>query len=93
MTDLKEQIEATRADATERLARATTADEVEALRHELLGRSGGLTSLLRGLGEVPAEERPAIGQLANAVRIEVEATIAQRLMELRAGDLDARRST
>jgi phenylalanyl-tRNA synthetase alpha chain len=90
MTDLTDQIEATRADATERLARATTADEVEALRHELLGRSGGLTSLLRGLGEVPAEERPAIGQLANAVRTEVEATIAQRLMELRAGDLETR---
>ena len=90
MTDLKEQIEATRADATERLARATTADEVEALRHELLGRSGRLTTLLRGLGEVPADERPAIGQLANTVRTEVEATIAQRLMELRAGDLEAR---
>ena len=90
MTDLKEQIEATRADVTERLARATTADEVEALRHELLGRSGRLTTLLRGLGEVPADERPAIGQLANTVRTEVEATIAQRLMELRAGDLEAR---
>ena len=90
MSELRTQIEAVRAQATARLATARTADEVEALRHELLGRSGTLTRLLRGIGEVDPTERPAIGQLANQVRDEVEGGIAARLNELRAGDLEAR---
>jgi phenylalanyl-tRNA synthetase alpha chain len=90
MTDLRTDLEAIRASAPERLAAATTADAVEALRHELLGRSGSLTSLLRQLGSVPADERPAIGQLANDVRQELEAAIEGRLAGLRGEDLDAR---
>ena len=35
-------------------------DAVEGLRHELLGRSGELTGLLKRLGSVPAEERPEL---------------------------------
>jgi phenylalanyl-tRNA synthetase alpha chain len=87
---LPAELEAVRGQARERLAAAPDVEAVDALRHELLGRTGTLTTLLRGLGEVPAEERPAIGQLANAVRQEVEAAIGQRLAELRAGDLEGR---
>ncbi|MGH2357667.1 MAG: phenylalanine--tRNA ligase subunit alpha [Candidatus Limnocylindria bacterium] len=87
---LRAEIEGVRADATSRLAAATTADEVEALRHDLLGRSGTLTRLLRGLGSVEAAGRPAMGRLANEVRAEVEGAIDARLAELREGDLEAR---
>ena len=90
MTDLRTELEATRGTARERLASADSADAVDALRHELLGRSGTLTTLLRGLGSAAAEERPALGQLANEVRREVEAGIEERLDVLRAADLDAR---
>jgi phenylalanyl-tRNA synthetase alpha chain len=92
MTDLRTDLEATRAAARERLAAAETADAVEALRHDLLGRSGTLTTLLRGLGAVRPEERPALGQLANEVRRELESAIEGRLADLRASDLDARLS-
>ena len=90
MSTLDEQIQRVRSDARGRLAAAATADEVDALRHEVLGRSGSLTALLRELGSVPAEERPALGRLANEVRDEVESAIAERLEALRRGDLDAR---
>ena len=63
---------------------------VDRLRHDLLGRSGRLTGLLRQLGGVPATERPAIGQRANELRQELEAAIESRLSELQAGGLDAR---
>jgi phenylalanyl-tRNA synthetase alpha chain len=92
MTDLRTDLEATRIAGRERLAAADTADAVEALRHDLLGRSGTLTSLLRGLGSVEPEERPALGQLANEVRRELESAIEERLVALRASDLDARLS-
>lgn len=90
MSDLRSDLEALRSDAPPRLASARTVDAVDALRHELLGRSGTLTALLRQLGSVPAEERPALGQLANRVRGELEAAIGERLGQLREDDLDAR---
>ena len=88
--ELRARLEALQADARERLAAAASADDVEALRHELLGRNGSLTRLLRGLADVPAEERPAIGRLANTARDKIETDLRARLGELRAADLDAR---
>ena len=87
---LREDLELLRADARRRLDEAPTADAVEALRHDLLGRSGELTTLLRQLGSVSAEDRPALGRLANEVRSEVETGIGQRLETLRGTDLEAR---
>ena len=78
------------AEASAALASAPDAAAVEALRHELLGRSGRLTVLLRQLGSVPADERPALGQRANEIRRSVEQSIDERLGTLRSGDLEAR---
>jgi phenylalanyl-tRNA synthetase alpha chain len=90
MTELRADLTALREDADRRLADATTADEVEALRQELLGRSGRLTTLMKQLGSVAADERPAVGQLANEVRSRISSGIDARLGELRSGDLEAR---
>ncbi|MEO7295088.1 MAG: phenylalanine--tRNA ligase subunit alpha [Candidatus Limnocylindria bacterium] len=81
------------AEARNALAAAVDADAVDRLRHELLGRSGRLTALMRQLGSVPAGERPALGQRANEVRRELEAALADRLTELRSGDLERRLAT
>ena len=78
------------AEAREALASAADASAVEALRHELLGRNGRLTALLRGLGSVPAEDRPEVGQRANEVRRSVEVAIDERLQQLRDSDLEER---
>jgi len=90
MTDLRTDLDDLRSTARERLAASTTAEGIEALRHDLLGRSGRLTMLLRQLGSVSVEIRPAFGQLANEIRRELEAAIESRLDVLRSGDLDAR---
>jgi len=90
MDDLTRQIEALREDARMRLAEASEGDAVDRLRSDLLGRSGQLTGLLRQLASVPAEERPAVGQLANVVRRELDEAIEARLATLRHGDLETR---
>jgi phenylalanyl-tRNA synthetase alpha chain len=79
-----------RADAETRLAAATDAAAVEALRVEILGRSGTLTHALRGLGALPAEDRPAAGAAANQARQAIEAAVADRLAALGSGELEAR---
>jgi phenylalanyl-tRNA synthetase alpha chain len=85
-----DELNALRAEAQQRLATAEDVGAVERLRSEMLGRSGRLTALLRGLADVPAGERPAIGQAANAARDEIERGVAERLTRLRGADLEAR---
>jgi phenylalanyl-tRNA synthetase alpha chain len=90
MSDLRTDLEAIRGSARERLAAASSTSAIEALRHELLGRSGTLTTLMKGLGSVPVDQRRAIGQLANDVRQEVETGLGDRLTALAAADLESR---
>jgi phenylalanyl-tRNA synthetase alpha chain len=90
MSDLAERLERLRDDARARLTGAENADAVEALRVALLGRAGELTALLRSLGDVDPTERPAIGQLANEVRTEVETAIAGRLAAMRREAIEER---
>ena len=90
MTDLADRLQQLQTDALAELAAAGDAPTVEALRISLLGRSGRLTALLRGLGEVSPAERPAAGKVANEVRAAVEAAIGTRLAELEAVDAGAR---
>jgi phenylalanyl-tRNA synthetase alpha chain len=90
MTDLRTRLERLRVETPTRLEAASDAPAVDELRHELLGRSGLLTNLLRELGSAPASERPELGRLANEVRTEIEAAVASRLSQLTAGALEAR---
>ena len=90
MSTLSQRLEQLRSEADARLALAGDADSVEELRIALLGRNGSLTALMRELGSVPADERPAIGQVANRVRAEVDSAIAARLEQLHRSALEDR---
>ena len=90
MSDLADRLQQLQTDALAELAAAGDVPTVEGLRTSLLGRSGRLTALLRGLGEVDLGERPAAGKVANEVRAAVEAAIGSRLAELQAVDAGAR---
>lgn len=79
---MKEQIEKIRQAAAEALANIAAAEELEAVRVRFLGKKGELTAVLKGLGSVSPEERPAIGQLANEVRAHVEEEIARKKADL-----------
>jgi len=51
-------------------------EEIEQLRVKFLGKKGELTSVLRDMGKLIAEERPIVGQIANEIRDELEQTIS-----------------
>ena len=72
---MKEQLEAIRAGALAAIGAAGNTGELEALRVQYLGKKGELTALLKQMGKLSAEERPVMGQLANAVRAEVESAV------------------
>jgi phenylalanyl-tRNA synthetase alpha chain len=76
--------------AVAEIASAGTAASLEELRVKHLGRKAELPNLLRGVAQLPPEERGAVGKRANEVRRELEALIEQRNAELEATELDAR---
>ncbi len=52
--------------------------ELEQVKAKYLGKEGSLTALLKGLGKLPAEERPAAGARINQVKQSIEAALQQR---------------
>jgi phenylalanyl-tRNA synthetase alpha chain len=78
------------ADATERIAKATTLDELRALESELLGKRSLLARLRQSLGSLQPEQRREGGQALNAARDRITAALADRRTALEA---EARRAT
>lgn len=61
-------------DALKRVEEAADLAEMEKLRPEVLGKKSPIRELMRRLGELPAEERPAAGQAINGAQQRVEET-------------------
>ena len=80
---MKEKLEALRQKAFGELEKLNSPKELEELRVRLLGKKGELTELLRGMGALPAEERPKMGQLVNQLRSSLEEAMAERETALR----------
>lgn len=75
---LIEQLDQLYQEATGSLTTANSMPASEAWYREYLSRQGKLTALLKGLGQLPAEERPATGQKANQVKNGLEAALKAR---------------
>ena len=52
--------------------------ELEQVKAKYLGKEGSLTALLKGLGKLSAEERPAAGARINQIKQGIEAALQQR---------------
>jgi len=78
-----DELRSLREQALKELAGIGNLAALEAWRLAYLGRKGALTSRLRGLGQLPADERPAAGQLANTVKTALESAYADKLAALR----------
>ena len=83
---MSESLDNLRDEVVDRIGRSASEDEVEQLRVEVLGRKGTLTGLLRGLKDVPAEERPKRGEALNRLRGFLEQRIDERLQALKSGN-------
>ena len=90
LADLTRDLEALRDDVL--AAAASTADvpALDALELDVLGKKGRLTTVLRGIGALPAEDRPRVGAVANSVRGAIETALAERGTVLRGSALTER---
>ena len=72
------------------LAAAADLRALDAVRVGVMGKSGSLTALLKGLGAVPADQRKERGAALNRLKTAIEAAIDARRAVLDAAALDAR---
>ncbi len=85
-----ERIEKIESEATAAIAAAGDTAELEELRIRHLGRKAELTTILRGIAELPQEERGQVGGGANRVRKALEQLLERRAAELDAAELEQR---
>ncbi|MCC6848293.1 MAG: phenylalanine--tRNA ligase subunit alpha [Deltaproteobacteria bacterium] len=78
---MKATLEALGAEIQAALDTCRTDDDLERIRVGYLGRKGRLTELMRGVGALPADDRPVIGDLANQLKRRVD----ERIESLRRG--------
>ncbi len=72
---MKAQLEQIKQQALSALEAADSPAALDEVRVKFLGKKGELTAVLKQMGKLSAEERPIMGQLANAVRAEIEAKL------------------
>jgi len=72
------------------VAQASSSAELEQVRVQYLGRKAELPNLLRGVAELPPEQRGAVGRAANLARRDLEQAIAARAEALEAAELETR---
>lgn len=78
-------LDALELEALQAIETAGDASVLEEVRVSVLGKKGSLKGVLRNLGNLPAEERPAFGARANVVKEKVEAALAEAKEKLGAG--------
>src|SRR5439155_20784662 len=82
-----ERIEQLRGEAEAQISAAQSVQELHELRVRHLGRKAPLPQLLRGVAELSAEQRAAVGAAANEARRALERTLDERAAELGATEL------
>ena len=75
---MKELLRELRERSLAAISGADSAEVLEGLRVQFLGKKGELTAVLKQMGKLSPEERPAMGQLANEVRATLERTLDEK---------------
>ena len=87
---IKENLEAIGAQLKEELASLAATKELEEVKVKVLGKKGTLSALLRSLGQLSAEERPAAGQLINKAKEDFTSWIEEKQAVLEAKEKEER---
>ena len=88
------ELEQGKAASLAEIAAAASPEDVERLRVKYVGRNGSIPALIKGMKDVPKEDRPAFGKAVQAWKAEVEAALAVKgagagPAAAAAGDIDA----
>ncbi|HEX5564155.1 MAG TPA: phenylalanine--tRNA ligase subunit alpha [Sporosarcina sp.] len=79
---MEQQLQQLKEEALTKIQEATTVKELNDVRVAYLGKKGPITDLLKGMGKLPAEERPKMGALVNVVREAVTESLEAKMTKL-----------
>ena len=82
------ELEAIVSQAKAQIDAASDAATLDQVRVEFMGKKGKLTDLLKGLGQLSAEERPLAGQKINVAKQEIQQAISAKGDALRSAELN-----
>lgn len=85
---MRERLSELKQEALKKIAQSSTLKELETIRVSYLGKKGPITEVLRGMGKLPAEERPMMGKYANEVRNDIEADLTRKRSELELAEME-----
>jgi len=85
-----ENIQTLLAEGEAAVAQATSVQELDQVRVDYLGKKGQLTALMKGLGKLTAEERPAAGARINEAKQALQDKISARKYDLETAALAER---
>jgi phenylalanyl-tRNA synthetase alpha chain len=80
---MNEELQKIKEQSIKVLKQLTTESDIYQQKSLILGKKGSLTRLLKGLKDIPVEERPAFGKLVNEVKNEIESVIEESLIASR----------
>lgn len=86
------ELETLRSQVTAEIHSAPDLQALKEVERRSLGKKGAITALLRQLGSVPAEERPAFGKAVNDLKVELTALLIAKEEDFRKSELEARLS-
>jgi phenylalanyl-tRNA synthetase alpha chain len=89
LSDLEQQLTTLQTAATSAIAACPDLEQLEQLRINYLGKKGELPQILRGMGQLSAEERPAIGTVANQVKDVIQDLLDRQKQTFQAAQIQA----
>lgn len=84
LEEMKKKLQELEQEAEAELQKVSDIEALENVRIKYVGKKGALTGILRGMGELSAEERPLIGKISNVLKEKVEESLEKKSRELTA---------
>ena len=87
---MEETLKTIEKEAVQQLSSANDLRELDSIRVKYLGKKGDLTVVLRGMKDVAAADRPAIGKLVNQVKAHITSELESAIDNLKAKESKAK---
>lgn len=87
---MQEELKKIKDAALDAMEQASSLESLNELKVKILGKKGELTTILKGMGKLSAEERPLMGQLANEVRDDLTKALEEKNAQLKNALLHAK---
>ncbi|MBR1849351.1 MAG: phenylalanine--tRNA ligase subunit alpha [Lachnospiraceae bacterium] len=85
-----ERLDQIKEEALRQIKDSEALEKLGDIKVQFLGKKGELTGLLKSMKDIPAEDRPKMGQMVNAVREEIETALENAKKRMEAEVMEAR---